>query len=206
MTPRVLELTQRPVDTSEGRVQTIDVYGLATIELANYTGILVEGGCDQRFLATQQHRLDEWVQAGGRIVANGHPIQRWLANMPAHRQLDFHTPEDLWLYPVCEHPIWQGVDRTELIFRTGVPGTHSLEEVEHIGVAGFYAHAYLADLPASARIITGIGPAQLPVDVSWTSGVGEVVLHIGNDLSSFAAAGTTTAELADRVLTYLEGQ
>src|SRR5699024_8576492 len=90
-------------------------------ELAHYTGILVAGGCDQRLLATQQPQLDHWVESGGRVVANGHPIQRWLAKMPAHRALDFHTPEDLWLYPVGEHPIWRGVERTELIFRTGVP-------------------------------------------------------------------------------------
>ena len=105
MTARILALTQRPVDTTDGHVRTIDVYDLAAVELAHYTGILVEGGCDQRFLATQQPQLDHRVESGGRVVANGHPIQRWLAKMPAHRALDFHTPEDLWLYPVGEHPI-----------------------------------------------------------------------------------------------------
>ncbi|HIY86932.1 MAG TPA: hypothetical protein H9822_10870 [Candidatus Yaniella excrementavium] len=206
MTARILKLTQRPVDNNDGRVRTIDVYDLAAVELADYTGILVEGGCDQRFLATQQPQLDHWVESGGRLVANGHPIQRWLAKMPAHRALDFHTPEELWLYPVGEHPIWRGVERTELIFRTGVPGKHSLQELKRIGVAGFYAHAYLVDLPQGAQTITGIGPGQLPVDVSWTQGDGEVVVHIGNDLSSFAIPQTTTAELAERVLTYLEGR
>lgn len=206
MTARVLQLAQRPGDTNDGRVQTIDVYDLATIELSHYTGMLVQGGCDQRFLAAQQPRLDEWICAGGRMVANGHPIQRWLAHMPAHRALDFHTPNDLWLYPVGEHPIWQGIDRTELIFRTGVSGDHSLEELEDIGVAGFYAHAYLVDLPEGAKAITGIGPGRLPVDVSWRQGRGEVVLHIGNDLSSFATPGTTTADLAERVLIFLEGR
>lgn len=208
MTTRVLQLSQRPGDvtTHDGRVRAIDVYDLPSVNLDRYSGLLVDGGCDQRFLCAHRQRLDTWVTAGGRIVANGHPVVRWLEKMPAHRTLDFHTPQDLWLYPMGAHPIWEGVDRTELIFRTGVPGTHSLEQLHDIGVAGFYAHAYLVDLPQRCVTITGIGQGRLPVDVAWAQGEGEVVLHIGNDLSSFATPNTTTAQLAHRVITYLEGR
>ncbi|HZK32562.1 MAG TPA: hypothetical protein VFC72_06600 [Corynebacterium sp.] len=204
----ILRLSQRPgmALSSDHRVRTVDVYDLAALRLADYSGLLVDSSCDQRFLAERGASLAEWVRSGGRIVANGHPVKRWLAGMPAHRTLEFHTPADLWLHPLAEHQIWTGVDRRDLLFRTGVPGTHSFARLQEIGVAGFYAHAYLAELPEQATVITGIGPGRLPVDVAWPLGEGEVVLHIGNDLSGFATPGTTTEHLAEQVLTYLEGR
>lgn len=204
----ILRLSQRPGEelSADGRTRTVDVYDLDAVDLADYSGLLVDSSCDQRFLTARRDRLSGWVRAGGRIVASGHPIERWLHGMPAHRTLDFHTPADLWLHPLAEHPIWAGVDRRDLIFRTGVPGPHSFERLQEIGVAGFYAHAYLVDLPAGATAITGIGQGRLPVDVAWPLGDGEVVLHIGNDLPGFATPGATTEHLAERVLTYLEGR
>lgn len=206
--PQVLHLSQRPGDliTHEGRVRTIDVYNFGTVDLDRYSGLLVDSSCDQRFLASCRKRLSDWLRAGGRLVANGHPIVQWLDDMPAHRKLEFHTPRDLWLYPMGEHPIWEGVDRSELVFRTGVPDAHSLKQLAQVGVAGFYAHAYLVDLPKAALTVTGIGQGRLPVDVAWPLGNGEAVLHTGNDLTSFATPDTTTAQLDRRVITYLESR
>lgn len=204
----VLRLTQRPGDavTHDGRVRAIDVYGVDAVDLEAFTGVLVDGGCDQLFLASRSERLSAWVRGGGRVVANGHPVLRWLEGMPAHRKLDFHSPADLWLTAVGEHPIWAGVDRRELLFRTGVAGDHTFERLQEIGVAGFYAHAYLVDLPEGAVTITGIGQGRLPVDVSYPLGEGEVVIHIGNDMSGFATPGVTTAGMDARVIEYLEGR
>ena len=204
----VLQLSQRAreADLHDGRIHAIDVYDLDAIHLDGYTGMLVDGGCDQRFLASRSERLSAWVRNGGRIVANGHPVLRWLEGLPAHRKLDFHTLADLWLSTTGEHPIWAGIDRRDLLLRTGVPGNHTFDELQKIGVAGFYAHAYLVDLPQGAVPVTGIGPGRLPVDVVYPLGDGEVVLHVGNDLSSFATMGTTTAGLQERVFEYLEGR
>lgn len=204
----VLQLSQRAGETRlhDGRIHVIDVYDLDATDLEGYTGVLVDGGCDQRFLASRSERLSAWVRTGGRVVANGHPVLRWLEGLPAHRKLDFHTLGDLWLCELGEHPIWAGIDRRDLLLRTGVPGDHSFDELQRIGVAGFYAHAYLVDLPQGAVPITGIGPGRLPVDVSYPLGDGEVVLHVGNDLSGFATRGTSTAGLWERMLEYLEGR
>lgn len=204
----VLQLSQRSDSAlmHSGRVQAVDVYDLDHTDLDQFTGVLVDSGCDQRFLSGHSHRLSDWVRAGGRVVANGHPVMSWLDDMPTHRKLDFRTQDDLWLSATGDHPIWAGVDRRELLFRTGVPGRHSFERLQHIGVAGFYAHAYLVDLPIGAVTVTGIGQSRLPVDVVYPLGDGEVVLHIGNDLSSFAVPETTAAGLSDRVIDYLEGR
>ncbi len=182
-----------------------DVYDLDGLDLDAFSGIMVSGACDQRFLAARTERLSAWVRAGGRLIANGHPMERFVEGMPKHRKLDFHSTRDLWLTEVQTHPIWSGVDRRDLLLRTGVPGDHSFEELERIGVAGFYAHAYLVDLPEDAVIITGIGQGCLPVDIAYPLGAGEVVMHLGNELVSFAGSGSSTADLEERAMAYLEG-
>ncbi len=201
----ILQLVQRrPEEGGGGAFETRDVYDLDGIALDDYRGIVISGGCDQRFLAARGDRLGEWVSAGGRILVNGHPVLPFLPGTPAHRALDFHTTEDLWLTEMSDHPLWHGVDRKDLLFNTGVPGSHTFAELTRIGVAGFYAHAYLVGLPEGATVITGIGPGRLPVDVAYPLGEGEVILHLGNDLAGFAKQGTTASVLGERIVAHLE--
>lgn len=203
---RILQLVQMPTppQADGSRLAVHDVYELAGLDLDRYRGLLIGGGCDQRFLLTQKDRIDAWVRAGGRIFINGHPLTQFVEALPCHRELDFHTQSELWLSEVDEHPIWAGVDRNDMMFSTGVPGTHSLEALKKIGVAGFYAHAYLVGLPERATTITGIGPGRLPVDISYPLGSGEVMLHSGNDLTGYSRPGTTAADLGERLLAHLE--
>lgn len=158
-----------------------DIYHIDEVDLDEYTGICI-GNVDQRFLAAREERLTGWVKAGGRLLINGHPQTNFVQGLPKFRKLDFHSPRDLWLSELGSHPIWDGIDRKDLLYRTGVPGDHSFAELEEIGVAGFYAHAYFVDLPEGATAITGIGQGQLPVDVAYPLGAGEVILHLGNDI------------------------
>lgn len=205
--PRALHLVQRPVlpEDESSRLCVRDVYDFDALDLDAFAGIMVSGGCDQRFLAARSERISAWVRAGGRLLVNGHPMERFVEGMPKHRKLDFHSTRDLWLTEVQSHPIWSGVDRRDLLLRTGVPGEHSFEELERIGVAGFYAHAYLVDLPVDAVTITGIGQGCLPVDVAYPLGAGEVVMHLGNELGSFARSGSSAVDLGERTIAYLEG-
>ncbi|MBF6350666.1 hypothetical protein IU448_16815 [Nocardia flavorosea] len=205
--PPVLQLVQRRASPAEDtdRIAVRDVYDLDATDLADFAGIMVSGACDQRFLAARTDRLSAWVRAGGRMVVNGHPLERFVDSMPKYRKLDFHTTRDLWLTETGSHPIWDGIDRRDILFNTGVPGTHTFEDLERIGVAGFYAHAYFVDLPEGAVAITGIGQGRLPVDVAYPLGAGEVVLHLGNDITAFSRPGTSAAGLGERALTYLEG-
>lgn len=205
--PRALQLVQRPTrpGDDDSRFVVRDVYDLDDLDLDRFAGLMLAGGCDQRFLAARSQRLTDWVRTGGRLLVNGHPMERFVEGLPKHRKLDFHSTRDLWLTALGEHPVWEGVDRRDLLLRTGVPGEHSFEELERIGVAGFYSHAYLVDLPDDALVITGIGQGRLPVDVSYRLGAGEVVVHLGNDLSSYGSTGASGVDLGERVIAYLEG-
>lgn len=204
--PSLLHLVQRPTTGSEDtlRLAVRDVYDLDRIDLDAYSGIILSAGCDQRFLRRHRERVSDWVRSGGRLLANGHPLEPFLDDLPKHRRIEFHTVRDLWLTAMEPHPIWEGVDRKDLLLRTGVPGEHSFETLKEIGVAGFYSRSFLVDLPAGARVITGIGPGRLPVDASYPLGDGEVILHLGNDLITFARPGTTAAHLGEQALAHLE--
>lgn len=204
---RILQLVPRPVQQHEstGLLEIRDVYDLPELELSRYAGMSISGACDQRFLHQHRELLNGWVRAGGKLVFSGHPMLPIIESMPKHRKLEFHSTRDLWLSAVDSHPIWVQVDRKDLLFNTGVPGTHSFEELTEIGVAGFYAHAYLVDLPEGAAVITGIGQGQLPVDLSYPLGDGEVIVHLGNDLLSYNRPGTSAAQIGTRALAYLAG-
>lgn len=204
---RILQLVPRPVQHDEGSelIEVRDVYDLPELDLSPYAGMSISGACDQRFL--QQHRelLGAWVRDGGRLLFSGHPMLQFIEALPKHRKLEFHSTRDLWLSAVDSHPIWEQVDRKDLLFNTGVPGEHSFEELTQIGVAGFYAHAYLVDLPQGASVITGIGQGQLPVDLAYRLGAGEVIVHLGNDLLSYNRPGTSAAGIGTRCTAYLAG-
>lgn len=182
----------------------IDTYDFPSCSLEEYQGLIISMGADQIQLQRMKGRLSDWVRAGGRILVNGLPMLSFIDGMPTHRKMQFHGFEDVWLHHVEDHPIWEGVDMRDVFLRTGVEGVHDFEEMLEIGVAGFYARSYLAELPDNARVITGIGSGKLPVDVSYTLGKGEVIIHNGNDLGSFAFVGTTTEHLRERIHTYLD--
>lgn len=208
----IIQLVMRPVETGQssahdGRVDVVDLYDLASIELDRYRGLILGTGSDQRFLKQHAPLLESWAHAGGRILYSGHPVEPFLAYMPSWRKLHFRGIEDIWLTALDPHPIWEGVDRRDLLLRTGVPGPHSFEELLLVGVGGFYARNYLADLPQHARAITGIGPGRLPVDVSYPMGKGEVIVHCGNDLTATSQqAGTSIEHFTERILAYMEGR
>lgn len=181
----------------------VDTYDLPSSQLSDYDGIIVSMGADQILLSRMKKELSQWVRAGGKILINGLPMRSFVDDMPTHRKMQFHGFEDVWLHHVEDHPIWEGIDMRDVLLCTGVAGSHTFEEMLEIGVAGFYARSYLAELPKGAQVITGIGPCRLPVDISYRLGAGEVIVHCGNDLGSFCFAGTTTAHLRKHIHDYL---
>lgn len=207
--PTVLRLVMKPVTAEERRINDLvekrDLYELPQLDLAPYRGIILGMGSDLRFLDRNRAKLEAWVRSGGRLLYSGHPVLPFLEGMPQWRKLHFHGVEDIWLTAMEPHPLWEGLERRDVLLRTGVPGSHSFEALLEIGVGGFYARNYLAALPEGARVITGIGPGRLPVDVSYALGAGEVIVHAGNDLTSFVNQDDSTAGFDQRIYQYLGG-
>lgn len=211
---RIVHLSPAPGDLSPGmgafqappQMKAVDIYELVSLDLADVSGMLITGMCDQRYLGRCREQLEGFVRGGGRILFNGHVIEPFLPGLPKWRKLVYTRPEDLVIERANEHPVWDGVDVSELLYRTGVPGVHSPERLAEIGVAGFYGRGYTLRLPAEATVINTIGQLRAPIDYLLPIGAGEVLVHGGLDLGVFAATpGTTLTALGSNIIAWLGG-
>lgn len=196
---------QGPLSGATG-MESVDIYALGNEDLGDVTGIVLSGMCDQRHLGTLRDRLEVFVRDGGRILINGHVIEPFLPGLPRWRLLPYGGPEDLGIERAAPHPVWDGVDLREVLFRAGTPGPHSLETLARIGVAGFYGRGYAVDLPDGATVINTIGQLRAPIDYVFPLGAGEVLVHSGLDLGVFAMTpGTTLTAIGPNLLNWLGG-
>ncbi|MFH8742253.1 hypothetical protein ACH4GG_13730 [Streptomyces albidoflavus] len=196
-----------PRMSTHPRPALVDVYDLTEELLLGGTvkGLTISGNADQIHLQRQAPLLEEFVRRGGRVLVNGHIVRPFLPGLTPWRALDHRGPADLVITPVTPHPVFEGVDPAELLYRTGVPGTPTGEELTRVGVAGFYGRGYQTHLPEGATVLNGIGPHALPVDVVHPLGRGQVMVHAGNDLLSFCDPDRSTRHLGPRLLAWLEG-
>ncbi|WP_194813397.1 hypothetical protein [Nocardia sp. XZ_19_385] len=199
----VLRAVMEPGVTEVGGWRGIDVYDLPHADLTAVAGIYLAADIDQEFLADHREWLSRFVFDGGRVLVNGHVQRIFLDGLTRWRTLDFRKPADLALTRVSEHPVWAGMDARLFLYNTGTPGRLSFEELERIGVAGFYGRGYYLDLPDGAQIIHTIGPTACPIDYVYPLGAGQVLVHGGNDLLQFAAADRGASALAGQLLSWL---
>lgn len=183
----------------------IDVYDLPGACTAEVTGIYLTGDVDQEFLVEQRDTLTAFVHAGGRILVNGHVQRIFVDGLTRWRRLDFRSPADLALNRVSEHPVWAGIDPESLLYNSGRTDPVPFDELEQIGVAGFYGRGYYLGLPEGARIVHTVGRTAAPIDYDYPLGAGRVLVHGGNDLLQFAAAHRGTAALRTQIIDWLEG-
>ncbi|MCQ2002119.1 hypothetical protein [Arthrobacter zhaoxinii] len=195
--------------TWRGAIEDVDAYDLdddaARVRILAADGLVISGGVDHVLLGRHRDALTGFVRSGGRVLVNGQVVKPFIDGLAAWRKLEFRGPQDVRPHPVFPHPVWKGIDYRDLHYRTGVPGTHSYERLEEIGVAGFYGRGYHLDLPAEASLVTGIGQYALPLDYSYPLGNGEVLVHGGNDLESFSDDGYSTRVLGPNLVDWLGG-
>ncbi|KOS53847.1 hypothetical protein [Rhodococcus rhodochrous] len=184
----------------------IDVYDLPGACTDDVTGIYFTGDVDQQFLVEQRDRLNAFVGRGGRVLINGHVQRIFLDGLTRWRKLEFRTPEDLALTRITDHPVWAGVDPRVLLYNTGRRGSVPFEELERIGVAGFYGRGCYLDLPAGARIVHTVGRTHAPLDYEYPLGNGCVLVHGGNDLLQFASVDRGTTHLRTQIVHWLEAR
>lgn len=199
--PRTEGVSARPA------AEPLDVYDLSEELLlgGGIKGLSISGNVDQVFLERRAPLLERFVREGGRILVNGHVVRPFLPGLSPWRALDHHGPSDLWISPVTPHPVFEGVDPLELVYRTGVTGTPTGEDLKRLGVAGFYGRGYHSRVPEGGTVLNGIGPHALPIDILYPLGDGLVMAHAGNDLFMFSDPGRSTRTLGPRLHAWLEG-
>ena len=192
-----------------GRITDVDAYDLdddaARAAILSANGLVIGGGVDHLLLGRYRDELTAFVRDGGRVLVNGQVVKPFIDGLAVWRKLEFRGAQDVRPHAVTGHPVWAGIDYKDLHYRTGVPGTHSYDRLEEIGVAGFYGRGYHLDLPEGADVITGIGQYRLPLDYSYRIGAGEVLVHGGNDLESFSDDRYSTGVLGPNLVEWLDG-
>lgn len=187
-------------------MEQIDIYALGTEDLDGVTGISLSGMCDQVYLGRIGGRLEAFVRGGGRLLVNGHVVERFLPGLARWRKLAYKRPADLVIESAAPHPVFAGVDMSEVLFRTGVPGPHTPEELAGVGVAGFYGRGYHVELPEGATVLNTIGQLRAPIDYAYPLGAGSVLVHGGLDLAVFAQTPhTTLPALGTNITAWLGG-
>ena len=192
-----------------GALEDVDAYDLdddaARARILSADGLVIGGGVDHLLLCRHRRDIGDFVRSGGRVLVNGQVVKPFIDGLAVWRKLEFRGAQDVRPHPVTGHPVWAGVDYRDLHYRTGVPGTHSYEKLEEIGVAGFYGRGYHLDLPEGASVVTGIGQYSLPLDYSYRLGDGEVLVHGGNDLESFSDDRYSIGLIGPNLVRWLEG-
>lgn len=188
------------------QISTVDVYELdipeRRAEILSAEGLIISGQCDHLLLLKYKELLTRFVSDGGKILVNGQIVVQFIDGLARWSKLEFRNSADVRPHGTTSHAIWEGVDYKDLHYRTGVPGTHSYEELSRIGVAGFYGRGYHTNLPDTAVVITGIGSLSLPLDYAFTVGAGEVVVHGGLDLDGFADPKYSSAALGPNIVSW----
>ncbi|MER7796034.1 hypothetical protein [Microbacterium sp. NPDC096154] len=193
-----------PVPLPAG-LEIVDIYDLFAHDLDTVAGINLATQCDQVFLSRHRDRLDAFVARGGRILVNGHVVEPFVTGLAKWRKLAYSQPADLAVTQLAAHPVWQGVDPRDLLFRTGVPGQHTHAELARIGVAGFYGRGYHVRLPEGATPINGLGELGAVVDYEFALGAGRVLVHGGLDLLAMRDPRRTTAAFGENIVRWLSG-
>ena len=184
----------------------VDVYDLLGACTPETTGVYLTGDVDQEFLAAHRDELTAYVRDGGRMLVNGHVQRIFLDGLSRWRRLDFRSPADLALNRVCDHSVFSSVDPKALLYNSGRTGPVPFDELEQIGVAGFYGRGCYLDLPDEARVVHTIGRTAAPIDYEYPIGAGRVLVHGGNDLLQFAGEHRGTAALRTQIVEWLEGR
>ncbi|WP_197492687.1 hypothetical protein [Marinobacter sp. LQ44] len=162
-------------DYPHGDSVGIPMYALASTDLSAFCCIVITNYADQRELLRCREQLQCYLQQGGKLVFNGHVVHPFLDELRPYRPTHEPGLAGLQVHNLNAHPIFAGIESSELTYRKGV--------------AGFYGRGFNPP-PAGAQVLNELGKqARLPLD--WTypyPGGGQLLVHAGNDFLSFSNA------------------
>ncbi len=150
-----------------GEVEALDCYALATSDLGAYVGLIVPTMVDQEFLHRHRKLLRAYLDGGGVIAFSGQLHRPWLPGAGFFEPKRTSSFRDYEVSIVADHPIFSGVEASELTYRRGV--------------AGFFARGYHRP-PPGAEILVAFSSGEPVVYVDRVTTGGTLLVHSGNDL------------------------
>lgn len=174
-------------------VDPIDVYDLPGADLSGYAGLVIEGLVDQEFLHRQRAVIRELLDHAKVLVYSGHLLRPWLPGCGAFVPKQIRSFRDYTVRVVTPHPVFDGVDATDLTFRRGV--------------AGFFARGHHPP-PRGAEVLVALAGGEPVVYLDRHTTVGTILVHAGDSLLSWAEPGSSATRIAPQLLEWIrrEGQ
>jgi hypothetical protein len=171
---------------AQGTLDVIWEWDLTPHHLDQARGVITTIHLDQIRMMELTAAFETFLDRGGRLVFNGHVKHPFIGGLSPFVPSGSGKRADFELTPLSDHAVFTGVDRATLQLSRGV--------------AGFYGRG-CNPMPDGAVALTGIGPAQLPIDWSWQRPRGGAVLsHAGNDWWTAGSDKNVLDRLADNMI------
>lgn len=170
----------------QGLVDIADEYDLNSERLTEAGALVLTMHNDQRWLHKNGEAITSFVESGGTLVIQGQIALPWTGFLQPYLPIIRPRMDQLVVQAACDHPVFNGLDRSVLNIRKGV--------------RGFYARGHNPP-PSGARVLQTVAD-DVPVDWEWRCGSGRVLMHSGNDLWTTQETPDANIEFAKRLLSW----
>lgn len=154
-------------------------------------GLVTGNLLDQNAMLRLRPVLEDFLDAGGRWLFNGHVMRPMIEGLTPYRPMAAPKRADFTQTRLAPHPIFAGVEIGKL--------------ETNRGVAGFYGRG-ANPMPAGGIAVTGLRGGTVPVDWLWVRPTGgRVFSHAGNDLGQMGLEWGLAPLLQGRIVDWAAG-
>ncbi len=172
------------------RLTGIDCYALGEPGgiLDGYAAVIVPAMVDQEHLSAHRDVIREYLDGGGVVVFGGHLHRDWLPGASMFVPLEVHSYRDYEVTWVAEHPIFAGVDPSDLTYRRRV--------------AGFFARGHHPP-PDGAEVLVRLAGGQPVTYLDRCSTAGTILVQSSGDLLGYYGLDSTAARIPGQLLDWV---
>lgn len=172
-------------------VEAVDAYELPRTDLGRFVGLVIQGMVDQELFYRQRGLIRSFLDEGKVVVWSGQLFRPWLPGCGILVPATIRSYHDYTVHIVTPHPVFDGVDPTDLTYRRGV--------------AGFFARGH-HPLPEGAEVILALAGGEPIVYVDRTTTAGTILSHAGTGLLGWADSTSTAARINAQVLAWIRDE
>jgi hypothetical protein len=168
----VIDMDIRSPESSEwsDRVERVDCYALGSTALARYAVLIITPTVDQEQLARHRGAIRNFLHGGGVVIFGGHLHRDWLPGASPFVPLAERSLATYRVVEVADHPIFRGVQPSELTYRRGV--------------AGFFARGH-HPVPDGAQVLTRLAGGEPATYLDQVSTAGTILVQASSDLLGY---------------------
>jgi hypothetical protein len=140
---------------------------------------------DQEHLSAHRAVIRRYLDDGGVVVFGGHLHRHWLPGASMFVPLEVRSHRDYEVAWVADHPIFDGVDPSDLTYRRGV--------------AGFFARGHHPP-PDGAEALVRLAGGQPVTYLDRCSTAGTILVQSSGDLLGYYGLDSTATRIPGQLL------